>query len=174
MSDPDISLKDIYRDVQSWRVELHIEPAQSHHHSQLDVLEYRDLCGIAMPVLSPIDLFLGHGLHTCKHICSEFMRAAHLVEFRRHVLYRRDDIDFWDRLHHSACENRRVSVGLGVATLLITQVMGEFAPDALTNWTVRRLPASVHLWCQDLRPPCCSWQFPWHQALFAAAERTRG
>ncbi len=144
---PGISLKDIYRDVQSWRVELHIEPAQSHHHSQLDVLEYRDLCGIAMPVPSPIDLFLGHGLHTSKHICSEFMRAAHLVEFRRHVLYRRDDIDFWDRLHHSACENRRVSVGLGVATLLITQVMGEFAPDALTNWTVRRLPASVHLWC---------------------------
>jgi hypothetical protein len=76
------------------------------------------------------------------------MRAAHLVEFRRHVLFRRDDNNFWSRLYHSACENRRVSLGLGVATLLITQVMGEFAPEEFTSWTVRNLPASAHLWCQ--------------------------
>ena len=145
---PGISLKDMYKDLQSWRVELHIEPAQSHHRSQLEALEYRDFCEIKMPVLSPIDLFLGHGLHASKHICSEFMRAAQLVEFRRHVLYRRDDFEFWNRLHHSACENRRVSLGLGIATLLITQVMGEFAPEALTSWTVRCLPAPVYLWCQ--------------------------
>ena len=137
---PGISLKDVYKDLQSWRVELHVEPAQSHRHSQLAHLEYRDLCAFPMPVLSSIDLFVGHGLHTSKHICSEFMRAAQLVEFRRHVLYRRDDSQFWNRLHHSAGENRRISFGLGVATLLTAQVMGEFAPEALTSWTVRRLP----------------------------------
>lgn len=145
---PGLSLKDMYKDLQSWRVELHIERVQSGRYSQLERLEYRDLCGIAMPVLSPIDLFVGHGLHTCKHICSEFMRTAQLLEFRRHVVYRRDDSKFWDQLCRSAGENRRIYLGLGIATLLITQVMGEFAPEALTSWTVRRLPTSVHLWCQ--------------------------
>jgi hypothetical protein len=157
---PGISLKDVYKDLQSWRVELHVEPAQSHRHSQLAHLEYRDLCAFPMPVLSSIDLFVGHGLHTSKHICSEFMRAAQLVEFRRHVLYRRDDSQFWNRLHHSAGENRRISFGLGVATLLTAQVMGEFAPEALTSWTVRRLPPSVHLWCQHYGNPFVLGSFP--------------
>ena len=145
---PGISLKDLYKDLQSWTVELHIEPSSSRPHSPLERLEWRDLCGFKMPTLSAIDLFIGQGLHTYKHICGEFMRAAHLVEFRRHVLFRREDSDFWSRLYHSACENRRISLGLGVATLLITQVTGEFAPEEFTSWTVRSLPASAHLWCQ--------------------------
>ena len=50
-----------------------------------------------MPVLSPVDLFLGQGLHAYKHVCSEFSRVAHLLEFRRHVLARRDDHDLLER-----------------------------------------------------------------------------
>ncbi|HEV2486802.1 MAG TPA: nucleotidyltransferase family protein [Terracidiphilus sp.] len=145
---PGISLKDLYKDLPSWRVELHIEPAASSRRSSLQNLEWRKLYGFNMPTLSPIDLFIGQGLHTYKHICSEFMRVAHLEEFRRHILFRREDKAFWNRLQHSACENRRTSLGLGVATLLITRVMGEFAPEELTGWTVRCLPASAHLWCQ--------------------------
>ena len=145
---PGISLKDLYKDLQSWKVELHIDPALSRPHSPLERLEWRDLCGFKMPTLSAIDLFLGQGLHTYKHICGEFMRAALLVEFRRHVLFRREGNDFWSRLYDSAREDRRISLELGVATLLITQVMGAFAPEEFTSWTVRSLPASAHLWCQ--------------------------
>ncbi len=145
---PGHSLKDLYKDLQSWTVELHIEPAKSRFQSPLDRLEWRDICGCEMPILSSVDLFIGQGLHTYKHISSEFMRAAHLMEFRRHIFFRSDDSDFWNRLYQSACGNRRVRMGLGVATLLITNVMGEFAPEELTDWTVRSLPASAHLWCQ--------------------------
>jgi hypothetical protein len=145
---PGLSLKDMYKDLQSWTVELHVEPALSRPHSPLERLAWRDICGYTMPTLCAIDLFTGQGLHTYKHICGEFLRAAHLVEFRRHVLFRREDNKFWSRLYHSACENRRISVGLGIATLLITQVTSEFAPDEFTRWTVRSLPASAHLWCQ--------------------------
>jgi hypothetical protein len=76
------------------------------------------------------------------------MRAAHLVEFRNHVLFRRQDDDFWKQLHDSASENRQASLALGVAALLITRVMGEFAPETLTGWTIQRLPRSANLWCQ--------------------------
>jgi hypothetical protein len=114
----------------------------------MERLEWRDLYGFDMPTLSPLDLFIGQGLHAYKHICSEFMRAAHLIEFRNHVLLRRQDEDFWKQLHNSASENRQVSQALGVATLLITRVMGEFAPGALTCWIVQRLTRSAHLWCQ--------------------------
>ena len=145
---PGFSHKDLYKDLQSWAVELHIEPATSSVPSPMERLLWRDLYGFNMPTLSPVDLFLGQGLHVYKHICSEFMRAAHLVEFRNHVLFRRQDDDFWTQLHNSASENRQVSMALGVATHLITQVIGEFAPEALTGWTVQRLPRSVNLWCQ--------------------------
>jgi hypothetical protein len=143
---PGIALKDLYKDIGSWRVELHAESVVPAETSQLERLEWRNFCGFPMPVLSPIDLLLGQGLHAYKHICSEFVRAAILIEFRRHVLFRRDDHAFWRDLQRRAEKNSRAGVGLGATTLLITQIIGEFAPEGLTNWTVRCLPLSVRLW----------------------------
>lgn len=143
---PVISLNDLYKDSPGRAVELHIEAKVPGYAGLLNHLENRDFQGILMPVLSPIDLFLGQGLHVYKHVFSEFSRAAHLLEFRRHVLLRRDDDKFWDELRSVAEENLRAVLGLGVVTQLITRVMGEFAPEALTNWTVNRLPESARLW----------------------------
>jgi Uncharacterised nucleotidyltransferase len=145
---PGISRKEMYKDTGSWAVELHVESSASSNHSLLDRLEWREFGGFIMPVLSPIDLFLGQGLHAYKHICSEFSRAAHLLEFRRHVLFHRDDAPFWNALRSRELENPRSSLGLGVVTLLIAQIMGEFAPESLTSWTVDRLPRSVTLWVE--------------------------
>ena len=101
-----------------------------------------------MPTLSPFDLFLGHGLHACKHVCAEFCRAAHLLEFRQHILFHRNDRAFWETLQQLANENPQSALRLGTVILLIAQVMGDFAPEALTRWTVDSLPASVRLWIQ--------------------------
>lgn len=145
---PGFSLRDIYKDLRSYAVELHIQPGDQASSSPLDRLEWRRLHGMNMPVLSPVDLLLGQGLHVFKHVCGEFSRAAHLLEFRRHVLSHRNDNDFWDELQWSAREHPRASVALGVVTLLITQVMGDFAPEALTRWTVCTLSRSVRLWIE--------------------------
>jgi hypothetical protein len=142
---PGLSLKHLYKNLPSYSVELHIERDA---HSQLEQLEIRDLYGMRMPVLSPVDLLLGQGLHAFKHISSEFSRAAHLLEFRRHVIARRDDNAFWIELQLAAKDNPRASLGLGVVTLLITHVIGDFAPEALTNWTVDALPRPVRLWVE--------------------------
>jgi len=143
---PVASLNDLYKDSPGRAVELHIEANVPGRPGLLGRIERRDFHGIRMPVLSPVDLFLGQGLHVYKHVYSEFSRAAHLLEFRRHVLFRRDDHAFWEELRSIADDNPRASIGLGVVTLLITHAIGNFAPEALTAWTVDRLPRSARLW----------------------------
>jgi hypothetical protein len=145
---PGVSLKDLYKALPSHAVELHIESTVPSRSSPLERVERRDLHGCMMPVLSSIDLFLGQGLHAYKHVCSEFSRVAHLLEFRRHVLVCRDDHAFWSELRSTAEGNPRASLGLGVVTLLITHVMGDFASEALTDWTVECLPRSARLWVE--------------------------
>jgi hypothetical protein len=145
---PGTSLKDLYKDVPYRSVELHIEASASENHSLLARAEIGSLCGVDMPVLSSVDILLGQGMHAFKHVCSEFSRTAHLLEFRRHVLSRHGDAAFWIELRTCAEENPRAVLALGVITLLIAQVMGVFAPISLTTWTVNRLPPSARLWVQ--------------------------
>ncbi|MDW5265165.1 MULTISPECIES: nucleotidyltransferase family protein [Acidobacteriaceae] len=141
-----LTLKDVYRDTGSWAVELHDVSGGSGRASPLLRLEWRELCGLSMPTLSPVDVFLRQGLHAYKDVCSQFFRLSLLIEFYRHVLFRRDDDAFWKALHREAHGNPQAALGLGVVILLITQVMGEFAPEALTHWTVDRLPRPARLW----------------------------
>jgi Uncharacterised nucleotidyltransferase len=145
---PGRSLKDLYKDVPYRSVELHIEAIGNRASSLLARAEMRDFRDISGPVLSSADLFLGQGMHAFKHVCSEFSRTAHLIEFRRHVIARGDVPAFWSELRARAEEGPRAAVALGVITLLIAQVMGDFAPASLTSWTVDRLPACAQLWVQ--------------------------
>lgn len=143
--EPWIPLKNLYKDTPSRAVELHLE-SKGAAQPLLERIEWRVLRGISMPVLSPVDLFLGQGLHAYKHVCSEFFRVAHLLEFRRHVLARYDDLHFWDELRSAAHGRPRARLGLGVVILLLTNVAGDFAPAALTSWTVGTLPDAARLW----------------------------
>jgi hypothetical protein len=145
---PGVPLRDVYKDLPGRSVELHVEPVVPGDASALERVEHREFCGLSAPVLSPVDLFLGQALHVYKHVSSEFSRTAHLLEFRRHVLARRNDQTFWSDLRSAAEENSRTSLALGVVTLLITNVMGDFAPEALMNWTVYRLPRAAQLWVE--------------------------
>lgn len=141
-----ISMEDFYKDTSGRTIELHLQARMAGAASLLDRVEVRELYGIDIPVLSPVDLFLGQGMHAYKHICGEFSRTAHLLEFYRHVLTRRHDNVFWTDLRSRGEETPKASLGLGIVTLLITSVMGEFAPRALTEWTVDRLPPAARLW----------------------------
>lgn len=143
-----ISLKNLYKPTPHRSVELHLEAddlGQASLLARTEKLSFHDVC---MPVLHPVDLFLGQGMHLYKHVCGEFWRTAHLIEFRRHVMARYHDAAFWQALRKLAEGNLRASVGLGVVTLLTSHTMGDFAPDELTCWTVDRLPARVRLWVE--------------------------
>jgi Uncharacterised nucleotidyltransferase len=142
------SLKEMYKDVPYRSVELHVEACANQNSLLLARAEIRRFRDIDLPVLSPIDLFLGQGMHAFKHVCSEFSRTAHLLEFRRHVIARHDDAPFWNELRTRASENPRAQIALGVITMLITRVMGEFAPESFTSSTVGRLPACARRWVE--------------------------
>lgn len=143
---PCVSMKDMYRDLPGRAVELHVESRTDSMRSRLDRSEIRQLDGFPMRVLSPVDLFICQGQHAFKDVCSAFSRTAHLLEFYRHVLARRDDESFWRQLEESVGQDRKTSLGLGVVIYLLSLVMGDFAPQALTDWTVAALPTKVKLW----------------------------
>jgi hypothetical protein len=142
------SLKNLYKPTLHRCVELHLETNDRGPASLLARTTRLYFDGVFMPVLNPVDLFLGQGLHLYKHVCGEFWRAAHLIEFRRHVLARYRDTDFWQELRKLAEGNLRASVGLGVITLLISHTMGDFAPEELNCWTVDQLPVRIRLWVE--------------------------
>ena len=143
---PNVSRKDLYKDLSYRSVELHLEPQGASGRSLLKNVQYRELYGIMMPVLSPIDIFLGQALHVFKDVCSAYARTAHLLEFYRHVLTRREDEAFWHELRSATEGDRRARIGIGVVTRLLTAVMGEFAPEILTSYTSDVLPPSVRMW----------------------------
>jgi hypothetical protein len=145
---PHVSMKDLYKDLTYRAVELHLESEMSAQDSRLDRVVNREMFGLSMPVLSPVDLFLGQGMHAFKDVCSAFSRAAHLLEFYRHVLARKHDDGFWSELRARAEDDRRICFSIGVVTELMTSIMGEFAPERLTVWTVEKLPASTGLWIE--------------------------
>lgn len=140
------TLKDLYKPTRQRSVELHIE----RHDASVDsVLARREkVCfqGTCMPVLSPVDLFLGQGLHLAKHLRSDHARAAHLIEFRRHIVARYSDDNFWEQLQAIARHNPNAPNALGFATLYLSSLMGDFAPEALKYWTVDQLPKEAKLW----------------------------
>ena len=142
---PPSSLAELYSDSSNWSVELHLE-APNTPSALLPRLEHIQFHDMSVPVLAPADLFIGQGLHLYKHICSEFYRTAHLLEFRRHVLSRYDDSCFWEQVRERGERNLRTVLALGVATLLIEKTMGPFAPESLTGWTAERLPRTLRAW----------------------------
>jgi Uncharacterised nucleotidyltransferase len=143
---PYVSVKDFYKDLPYRTVELHLEADTPGQDSRLDRATTRDMFGISMPMLSPVDLFRGQAMHIFKDVCCGFPRTAHLLEFYQHVLSRRGDDAFWQELRGRAENDRSTCLGIGVATYLVASILGDFAPKALTAWTVEGLPPSVCLW----------------------------
>lgn len=140
------SLKTMYEANRVRSAELHIESVPARQTSLLSRTQNMRFRGFTMPVLPPLDLFLGQGLHLYKHLCSQFVRAAHLIEFRRHVIARHDESDFWQELQIRCSAQPQVCIRLGVVVLLLSRVMGRFAPEEFTCWTVDQLPEPVRLW----------------------------
>jgi Uncharacterised nucleotidyltransferase len=144
---PGKTLKNLYADKLCRSVELHIEASTDGTGllARAGKLSIHDIC---TPVLSPADLLVGQGSHLFKHISTGFVRAAHLIEFRRHVITRYRDVSFWHELQALAQRDPMASMELGMVTLLITNALGTFAPEALISWTVDRLPARARLWVE--------------------------
>jgi len=139
------SRKDLYKPKPQRTVDLHVAGAAD---GRLNRLHMRSFYGEPLPVLSPVDLFLAQALHLFHHISGAFTRAGWALEYQRHVLARYDDSAFWEAVESRGNERTQDAVAIGIATLLTSQLFGEFAPAALCRWTVDRLPPAVRLWVE--------------------------
>lgn len=155
-----VRMEDMYKDLPGRSVELHVESPASDQNSRLNRAVTQHMHGISMPVLSPVDLFLEQGLHAFKDVCSAHARAAHLVEFYRHILAQSDNESFWNELNIKIDGDRRAQIALGVVTYLLSTIMGNFAPDALRESTVNALPATIRLWVDLYGTSAACGEFP--------------
>ena len=69
-----MTLADLYRPTPHRFIELHLETAIAPD-PLLQRLDRRDFDGLPAPVLDPVDLFLGQGLHLYKHLSSQYTRC---------------------------------------------------------------------------------------------------
>jgi hypothetical protein len=127
-------------------VELHLEDdgPDTRLARRLD----RDFDGVTMSVLASSDIFIGQARHSYKNLCSQFSRVSQHLELYRHVLKRRDDIAFWSHVRMLCANDHSVSLRIGASLRLLTELMGDFAPNALAAWTMDRLPPMAQLWFQ--------------------------
>ena len=135
-------LKDLYKTKPQRSAELHLTVAGG----LLERVQLRSFNGVTFPVLSPVDLFISQALHLFKHLVQSFTRAAWLLEYRRHMLTRREDTEFWERLRAHLLHGPEISLALGVATLLAVEIFGDEAPALLLEQVHTAVPASVRLW----------------------------
>ncbi len=141
-----VTLESMYRAIPFRSVELHVETEIGPRGSLLARAECFRYEQLDVPVLPPADLLLGQGLHLYKHVCDEFFRASHVLEFHRHMLVRHADAAFWDELRAIAGCGSAAPLKLGVVTLLSTRLLGPAAPESFLEWTVCRLPLAARLW----------------------------
>jgi hypothetical protein len=141
-----MSLRDIYTPTTYRCVELHLE--ESGAGTRLRRSERRQILGVNAIALTAKDQFIDQGMHLYKHVTRDFFRMSHLLEFRRHVEKRKQDGAFWKQLETESLHVANSAIGLGVSTLLVSQVQGSFAPEALTRWTVGCVPAGARQWIE--------------------------
>jgi len=150
------AIKDLYKVKPQRSVELHLVDTAgdalplrtSTWSGQLQRAVARPVLGVPMPTLSPADQFLNQALHLFGHIRGEFTRTSWGLEFARHLRSRGNDAAFWREVEELAAEVPEATTALGVPILLVEQVFGPAAPDALRRWTVDQLPAPVARWAR--------------------------
>jgi len=132
--------------------ELHIGTSGHHpdqhlkHDRRLDRLYTWQWGGECFPALAPADQMIGQALHLLGHLRHEHTRPSWLLEYRRHVLARHDDRDFWISLRALARESTQAPIAFGLSTLLASLLFGSFSPPELDAWTLESLPHRVRLW----------------------------
>lgn len=151
--------RDQYQPIAARAVELHVE-ARECAHPLLPRIRWQPFQDVDMPVLHPVDLYLGQGLHLFKHIHSEFFRVAHLLEFRRHTVAREDDHAFFEDVRSASADHPRAVQGLAVAVAVSESATDKFAPSSLRSWTTDHMPKGVCRWVREYGAQAAAATFP--------------
>jgi hypothetical protein len=142
------TLENMYRAIPFRSVELHLEAPCATQDSLLARRKEFVYDRLNFTRLSPVDLMVGQGLHLYKHVCSEYFRAAHVLEFHNHMAARNSDTEFWERFRGEANRSSMASLKLGVVILLTAKLCGRVPAVEYVAPTVERIPAAARLWVE--------------------------
>ena len=141
-----LSTKNMCKDGFGHTVRLRVETVLPGRKSVLSRLEYREIEGSVMPVLSPADLFLSQGMGVFEDVCNSSVHASDLFEFYCNVCAHAEDAAFWSQVRELAEDEPTTVFGLGVVLQLIESVMEGEVPSKLAMWTMLRLPVAALRW----------------------------
>jgi len=148
-----VRIEDHYKVKPQRSVELHFA-STSHgvgapiRDERLDRLTYRTWNGVTFPALSDGDLFVGQALHVFGHLRGSSTRLAWLLEYRHNVLAHSNDERFWDEVLERSARHPQAPIGIGLVTLLTSQIFGIDSPSGLDSWTLESLPVPVARWAE--------------------------
>jgi hypothetical protein len=146
------TIEQLYKATPHHSVEVHFIPASipmlKSDRSLLARSQQHVYGGETFAALSRTDIFLAQAQHLFRHVKSEWTRISWLLELKTFITSRATDAGFWQdvRLGASALTDGALSVG--VAAWLASEAFGQFAPPALTEWSVDTIPTSVRLWLE--------------------------
>jgi len=143
------SLRDLYRAKPQRSVEVRIMPFKNEAVNGRHLkTQTRSIGGYRFPALADPDQFLWQSAHLAKHLGGEWTRTSWLLELFRFIRTRYADDALWQKVRETAERDEEMRASVGLSVFLASRVFGEFAPAALTAWSVDRLHASSLLWAE--------------------------
>jgi hypothetical protein len=149
------SLERLYSPKRQWHVELHWNQVRP-----WPVVETVSIRGLAVPVLSKLDVFRDQCAHVFRHLRSEWTRASWLLEFRHFVLGNQDNDTFWTAIQRSGTQDAEAAVALSSVTEFAEGILGPFASPILASIREEALPPALRKWISRYAWPYCLARFP--------------
>ncbi len=106
----------------------------------------RNCNGVMIPALSAADAFIQQGEHLLKHLCGEHTRTSWVLEFCRHIQFRRNDAEFWNEVAFICEREPSADIAIAASTHLATTLFGCVMPELCSLWRAERLPKAARLW----------------------------
>ena len=166
---------DLYSMGTSRSVELHFgNGSENANDERLQRISNWTWAGLEYPALAPADQLIGQALHLFAHLRGENTRPAWVLEFRRHIISRRDDCAFWVTVRQLAADRKYAATALGTSILLASQLFGRCAPPEFERWAVSSVSPPVRLWVERYGVDAVLADFPGTKLfLFLEAEIER-
>lgn len=125
-------------------VELHFCPSQID--KRLEQVGNWIWAAHEYPALIPPEQLVSQALHLLSHLRGESTRPAWVLEFRRHVKFRKDDREFWAKVYEVAGHRRYADMALGVGLVIGARLFGRFAPEDVEQWAISSIHPTIRLW----------------------------
>jgi len=132
-------------------VELHLVPDDEQSESdrrsdKLSRLQLQVWNGFEFPALSECDKLLAQGLHLFQHFQTEWTRTAWMLEYATAIRSHWDDTPFWQETVAAIQAAPATRIGIGVASLIVSNAFGVMPPAPFLACTVDVMPDRVRLW----------------------------